>query len=345
MSGELRMRTDLTCSATRSGMTLLEVMLALTLTAFVLAAISMAIDLHLRMLDTRRDDVERVQVARAVLNMIAKDLRSAVQPNTTDFSALASMAAGAASGMSGDGAGGDSGGGGGGDSGGMDMGAVEDILSSVDSGAIESATTSVASATEPPPVPGLYGNQYELQVDVSRLPRVDEMQRMNAASLVGPLEDIPSDVKTVAYYVYDPNVGMSVGDFRDRAGNPQSGLVRRVLDRAVTMYASENTNMTSLANVGEVIAPEIGLIQFEYFNGLEWLYEWDSQTEGGLPVAVRITVVLVPEDIQTPGSLAQMTQTELQETQESYSLTVRLPTALPAETTTTDQSGMEAVGL
>ena len=36
-----------------------------------------------------------------------------------------------------------------------------------------SQTEDTASASTLPPVPGLYGNQYELQVDVSRLPRVD----------------------------------------------------------------------------------------------------------------------------------------------------------------------------
>ncbi len=81
-----------------AGMTLLEVMLALTLTAFVLVSISMAIDLHLRMLDSRRGDVERIQVARAVLKLIADDLRSTVQPSPIDFSSLAALAASSAGG-------------------------------------------------------------------------------------------------------------------------------------------------------------------------------------------------------------------------------------------------------
>ena len=89
-------------------MTLLEVMLALALTAVVLAAISMAIDLHLRMLDSRRGTVERIQLARAVLQIIANDLRATVQQNSTDFSAVAAMAEGALAG-------------------GADLGALEDL--------------------------------------------------------------------------------------------------------------------------------------------------------------------------------------------------------------------------
>ena len=72
-------------SVRRRAMTLLEVMLALSLTAVVLAAISMAIDLHLRLLDSRRGSVERIQLARAVLQIIANDLRATVQRSGTEM--------------------------------------------------------------------------------------------------------------------------------------------------------------------------------------------------------------------------------------------------------------------
>jgi hypothetical protein len=342
-------------------MTLLEVMLALTLTAFVLVSISMAIDLHLRMLDSRRGDVERVQVARAVLKLIANDLRAAVQPSPIDFSSLAAMAIESAGGGDlaalAEAAGGDAGAaaGGGSDAGGADMMGLDDAgvdLSGLGD-ATESASLDIATAETSPSVPGLYGNQFELQVDVSRLPRVDEMQRMVAA--MGELIDIPSDVKTVAYYYHDPNNSLSSGDFRDAAGNPQSGLVRRVLDRAVTLYASDNASMTSVQNVGEIIAPEIAGIQFEYFDGYQWLVEWDSNEMGGLPPAVRITVMMWPSGAAANGispTVATPTASDSAasglatgDMVETYSLTVRLPTATPVEETTTDESGMEAVGL
>ncbi len=382
-----------------TGMTLLEVMLALTLTAFVLAAISMAIDLNLRMLDKRRGDVERIQVARAILQLIAKDLRSAVRPSEIDFSSLASMAADAALsgglpaglGDTGD-TGGDASGGSGGDTGGssgrapggspggapggVTPGDLEDALDDVLSGNLGGAgdssaggsvagdlggditgdlgdtgtvaNTDIAASESPAPVPGLYGNQFELQIDVGRLPRVDEMQRMVTASSTGTLQDIPSDVKTVAYFLYDPANGTGVGDYRDAAGNPQAGLVRRVLDRAVTLYASDNASSSSLQNAGEVIAAEIVMLQFEYFDGMEWLSEWDSQEQGGLPMAVRITIVLAPRDNTQPTGSRTPVATSQVGTDingEMYSLTVRLPAAQRAESATTDPSGMEAVGL
>ncbi len=327
-----------------AGMTLLEVMLALALTAVVLAAISMAIDLHLRLLDARRGDVERIQLARAILQIMANDLRSVIQQNTTDFSSLASMASdaaasGGASGDLGDLAGGDAG----------DMDALADAAADMmggDTGGM-SASQDIATAGTPPPVPGLYGNQYELQLDISRIPRVDEMQRMVASSLTNPIQDIPSDVKTVAYYVYDPSSGVSSGDFRDAAGNPQGGLVRRVLDRAVTLYAMDSANSDSVQQAGEIIAPEIVGIEFQYFDGLEWLYEWDSAESQGLPMAVRVTIVVAMSEAAELSSASPLSATDEQLVPEqTFSLVVRLPTAQPAEQSdVTGSSGMESVGL
>jgi hypothetical protein len=340
-------------------MTLLEIMLALTLTAFVLATISMAIDLNLRMLDSRRGDVERIQVARAVLQMIANDLRATVQPVETDFSALSAMAseaagdAAAALGLDGATTGGDDQGTGG-ETGG-EMPAPDTAAdSSADQGfsddtadASSAATTDIATDETPPPVPGLYGNQYQLQMDVCRLPRVDQMQQLVTDSRMGMLQDIPSDVKTVAYYLHDPENGLVAGDFRDRAGNPQSGLVRRALDRAVTLCASQSNTSTTLQNTGEIIATEVVALQFEYFDGSQWLYEWDSDELGGLPVAVRITIALAPEPSlrdKTNASTITRSASEMV-TDQTFTLTVRLPTALPMESDTTADSGLESVGL
>ncbi len=185
---------------------------------------------------------------------------------------------------------------------------------------------------------------------MSRLPRVDELERI-AATMPGEMVDIPSDVKTVAYFFHDPSNPVSSGDLRDAAGNPQSGLVRRVMDRAVTLYASTNASMTTLQNTGEIIAPEIAGIQFEYFDGLEWVYQWDSDQMGGLPLAVRITVVMLPREYlqSNQGNLtaaAAMSQLGDNVIPETYSLTVRLPAAtLPEDSMLLDQTGLEAVGL
>ena len=347
----------------RRGLTLLELMLALSLSAFVLVAVSMAIDLHLRVLQNRRGYVERIQLARAVLTIIANDLRATVQQNTTDFSALASMASEAAvseaamelSGATGTdgsstGTGGTGTGTGTGSTSGTGTGSTSGS-SSEDTGSDStetSETESIASSSTVPPVPGLYGNQYELQLDVSRLPRVDEFQRMTANTRETSLQDIPSDVKTVAYYCVSAESVGSSGVVNRRTGRLESGLVRRVMDRAVTLYASQYSNMQGLQQAAEVIAPEVMSIEFQYFDGTEWLYEWDSEEEEGLPVAVKITVLLAPDAaVDAESGVVNQTYSSTQiQPDQMYSLTVRLPTAKPVTSdTTTDSSGMEAVGL
>ena len=85
----------------RRGVTLLELLLALALSVIVLSAIGMAIEMHLKMLGTRRTQVEEAQLARSVLRRIADDLRSAVQYEVLDVSGLQSLAGDALGGAAG----------------------------------------------------------------------------------------------------------------------------------------------------------------------------------------------------------------------------------------------------
>jgi hypothetical protein len=340
----------------RRAMTLLEVMLALTLTAVVLVAISMAIDIHLRLLDSRRGQVEHMQLARGVLHIIAGDLRASVQQYSTDFSGVSAMVSDAVSGgadlgaLVGDAAaaGGGGGGGGGGslagDSGGSGaLSGLDDM-----SEGLTGASQDIAQTTMVPAVPGLYGNQFELQIDISRVPRVDEYEHMVNASAINALQDIPSDVKTVAYYCLNTDNLPVAGFQRGLGPAATSGLVRRVLDRAVTLYAADSGNVIGLQQVGDVIAPEVLGIEFEYFDGTNWLYEWDSELMGGLPLAVRIALmVATPERAETSDSWLNFRASSTPSpTYQVYSLVVRIPTAKPIPLdSTAESSGLEAVGL
>jgi prepilin-type N-terminal cleavage/methylation domain-containing protein len=418
-------------SVRQTGFTLLELMLSLTLAAMIMVAISMAIDLHLRVLESRRNHVERIQLARAVLGMVATDLRSTVQKSTTDFSALAAMAsealasgavdealggasgdsssgdtsggssggtsgggtsgggtsgggtsgggstpsgsgsssssrggstsggsssggAGSTGGTSGGTSGGSSGGTTGGTSGGTTGGTGSTGTGTGSTGATDgtesesTASEDIAGSETVPPVPGLYGNQYELQIDISRLPRVDELQRMNSNSLTNTLQDIPSDVKTVAYYCVGNGMVNSSGVVNPRTGKTETGLVRRVMDRAVTLYASDSGNLQGLQQAAEVIAPEVASVEFQYYDGTEWLTEWDSDEMCCLPTAVRITLLLAERaetDTTNRASNATLPTLATASPDQIYSLIVRLPTAKPATTTTEDASGMESMGL
>lgn len=296
-------QSSVACRRRQRGVTLLELILALTLTVMILGAVTLAINLNLRTLDRRRNEVEEAQLARAVLRMIADDLRSAVQQEEVDFSSVESMASGigdvgalassltgSAGAAGGGAAGGGAAGGGAGSSSAAGAGAGA-------TAAADSSSQDIAATAAPPDVPGLYGNQSEMQVDVSRLPRVDEYSTMVTAD---GTTKIPSDVKTVAYYVRSQplNGTASTPDTVTPGLNSQgSGLVRRELPRVVTNYAIQNATGEQMLQGGDLIAPEVSEIQFRYFDGQQWLSEWDSQAMQGLPLAVEVVIVVQPAEV------------------------------------------------
>ena len=253
------------------GLTLLELMLALALTSLIMAVIAMSLDIYMRTLDRRQAVIEESQLARAILNQIATDLRSAVQYTEPDAEEAVESAAGDLSGsLSGD-----------------DEMEITELLED------DATTTDLATSMIPPAVPGLYGNLNQLQLDISRLPRVEEYQRVMALEENFALTDIPSDIKTVTYYVNSLNtLEPEEGDVLEDDVTMASGLVRRSMDRAVTTFASENGNVDDLLNLGDVIAPEVVDIEFSYWDGMQTLETWDSETNDGLPVAVEIRLYL-----------------------------------------------------
>jgi prepilin-type N-terminal cleavage/methylation domain-containing protein len=333
----------------RSGFTLLELLLALALTVVILGAISMAVDLHLRSFDDRRNYLEQSQLAHAILRIIADDIRSVVQQYEQDMSAASSLieaAAGSQTDFGGaasdqdnaDTLGGDAGDAMGGE---LDLDASmtgDDLL-----GETSENTSELASNVLIPTQPGIYGNQYQLQLDVSRLPRIDELQGYAMGQMPGELIDIPSDIKTVTYYVMsgesssgDSAVTTPLSDIDD-PNVVRRGLVRRQLDRAVSQWALESGGMVGLDQAGEVLAEEVVGIEFLYFDGFEFRTEWDTEAEGGLPLAIEVLLMIAPSgsvpatDVTSLGSME-----EPLDTIQYYRLMVHLPTSNAAEETDSD---------
>ena len=77
----------------RIGFTLLEVILALSMTVVVMAAIGVAIHLHLRSGDKTRVGIERDQLARTLMRRIADDIRAAVRREPFDDAGLQALMA------------------------------------------------------------------------------------------------------------------------------------------------------------------------------------------------------------------------------------------------------------
>jgi hypothetical protein len=326
-------------------MTLMEVLLTLALSAVVVMLLVYAIDMHLRMLDVRRTNVEQAQLARAVLQIMANDIRGALQSDPVDFSSAGELL-----------------GAGNIDVSDLEIGGDEDTgdaLEEVDLDALEdSPTVDIATNSDTPALPGLYGNRYELRVDVSRLPRPDQYVASLTVDADGPT-DIPSEVKTVAYYLYSSEAGRDSTVLADTAlsggmaslspNDTPRGLVRRDQSRILTQWAAENGGLDTLRRGTVLLAEEVTHLEFRYFDGTEWLEQWDTQEEGGLPVAVQIEIW-----VASPSEIARREEEQLETARrlqpvtaddglvsaygQPYRLTVELPVAEP----TTDEDEADA---
>ena len=366
----------------RLAFTLLELILSLALTAVVAGLMGSLIQLYLVNQETGRDSVRQAQMARAILNMIAEDVRTTVRYQKFDTSGLVQLLStdtgSSGGGASGGGApsggasgGGASGGGapsGGASSGGASSGGASSGGASgggASGGGASGASTSTAPVALPP---GIYGSSTSIEIDVSRLPRPDEYYPKMGNTSTGTLGDMPSDVKTVGYYVQSPRadgVQDSLGQLSQEAASltsapvasPNGGLVRRSVDRAVTQYAYEIAQSSQLLRTGELIAPEVLALEFQYFDGATWQTQWDGSQQG-LPHVVKITIAMQRDSLSKskpldPGiAISSITTSMRQEYGiEVYSTNTIIPGAqllvAPEGTTASGSTnnGMSSVGL
>ncbi len=337
----------------RTAFTLIELLLSLSLIVLATALIGSLMQIYSHNFATRGDDIRREQLARALLTKIADDIRSVVMPQEYDPSVLEQLMG--ASGSSGEEA----------------SAATAASGTTSSSNTLASAGTSSSDATGDSAAgdlastvttslpPGIYGDQYSLLLDVSRVPRPDEYIVPQASLADHFLLDVPGDMKTVTYYLQSPtNMGVedSLAQFSDpsQSTGVAGGLIRRQLDRAVTAYAEEMGQTQQLQRTGDLLAPEVVALEFAYFDGTEWLTEWDSSTQA-LPWLVEVTLAMqtagASEKAQLApgGSIGMMSYADRQ----TYGLKVyQLVVAIPgaqlraADASTADQAaGMESLGL
>jgi len=311
------------------GFTLLEVLLTLLLASLVLVALAMAIDFQLRVVDRSRRNVEEGQLARVLLSRIANDLRGAVPYDPLDMESLVAEAMAAAK-AAGAGSGQDAG-----ESAGEAAAAAspeDSEMEDTDAEEVEDSnsdeTAGAGGSVVPRSVPGLYGGSDWIQVDVSRLPRLDQFEYLLTSVDGSTRVDRLSDVKTVTYYVVPPD-DESAGHAADGTESG-GGLVRSELDRAVASWASDQGGLDETDSDGPPIAPEVTAIQFRYSDGTEWVDEWDSDEAGAFPVAVEITMTITPSTREASEVSSWQTSAGEIASDEENALTYRLVVRLPA---------------
>lgn len=315
-------------SKLRTAFTLLEVILALALAVVVIGLVGLGVHSVLKIVDGGRLRTERDQLARAILHRIADDLRGTIRYEPFDDSGLSSAnsaASAAASALTG-GASQSQNQDGEGNAAGDDSGSNSANSNSASSGNDSSQNMLGETSSL---IPGIYGSQTYLQIDVGRIPRFDEF----AAGADGLSMPVPaSDVRRVAYYVGGASSMISGGNTALGTSRVDGGLIRQELNQASAQWAAEQGDPGMLDQYSSLLAPEALALEFRYFDGTQWLNEWDSTANGGLPRAVEIILVLQAE----PNAVGLTPGLTPNDADNVYQLIVHLPASDPVPQATTE---------
>lgn len=325
----------------RRGFTILEVVLTLSMAVVLMSLVGAAMQFYANNMNVRDMDIRRVQLAASVMQMIADDLRATTYAEEFDSSVLEGFltsAAGQAMAGAVDPAVSET----------LGLDAIDTSTLTEDSSTLEDPATAesldLMSSTLTLKRPGIIGNQFEMQFDISRLPRLEQWQQTLGESTV-EVADIPSDMKTVTYYVQAPGAVGGVSDplqgylpqQTELAGTVPGGLVRRELDRAANKWAVESGAMAGLLATGDLVATEVIAIEFSYFDGNVWQIFWNSDDMNSLPVAIQVTITIGDPAAIASGDVATDVITETGVTEaRSFTQIIQIPAGrvVPLNTTT-----------
>ncbi len=146
-----------------------------------------------------------------------------------------------------------------------------------------------SSSFNPDAIPGVRGFADFIKIDISRLPRRDQLLAAEQGLGTGGRA---TDVKTIAYFVDDPSTTQ----------DGTVGLKRYEIARAESLMSVETGEEEQLMRTNsKLLADEVVRIRFEYTDGSgQWYEVWppaepQSETEAALlPLAVHVVLYLKP---------------------------------------------------
>jgi prepilin-type N-terminal cleavage/methylation domain-containing protein len=279
----------------RSGFTLLEIVLALTIGAALMAALYVALHTQTQQTQQARDVVSESELAQTIIARISRETAACV-PSTYSMTNFMGQWPGSGGGGGGGGGGGNGSGGGSGSGGGMSAGSGGGSGGGSSAGAASTSGSSSSSSTgtsttgpaltssvdtsqyQIPFATGLQGDNQHLILYVSQWPR-----EVFDANLAGAAVPEMNDQRRITYWL------ASAG-----------GLARQEVD-----LVTSDTEMGAVPpavpdEASAVIAPEVKTLNFRFFDGTQWQDSWDGSQLGidgvtpiGPPMAVEITLGIV----------------------------------------------------
>lgn len=247
----------------RSGLTLLELLITLGLGVLLISSISAAITIYLNTETAGRARMERAQLVRAIYLKMVNDIRcvsfrESVADDSSSSTGLSAAEEASVTGMA---------------------------TAPLNTGPID-PDTGLTNETV-----GLFGDSQKLVLHISRPRRLPAAAAAGAGAGQGredasPFPDYdPSGLRSISWSLSGTNTGNSSGQ-----GSAGGGLSRLDQDRYLTTTEPAARGSDEGIPEGQVLAPEVTSLQFRYFDGVDWLDSWDSSTEERLPNAVEVTI-------------------------------------------------------
>lgn len=271
-------------------MSLLEVVLASGLCVLLMLAVYSAMDQAYRLSSTGKDDLQRMQLARAILRRMELDVRSvtyaieAADPDSDLFPTDPDPDPG--------------------DTDPEEPVPAVTVLSPID----QLLAGSV----------GLIGTATRLELHVSRPRR--ELS-------FGPLVDdasVTTRVSDLRSVIYDFQ-GSGSSTLVDADGQPLIGLIRTEGDRMAVLDVEAAGGAGEIMTLPQALAPEANSVLFRYFDGTTWYEEWDTPTLGMLPRAIEVSIQFEPTSAAMLGGTAAAVAAGTTQ----FRFVIALPTADP----------------
>ncbi len=233
-----------------SAFTLLEVILAIGLTTLLMGALYTAMNIYWTMAMESYDEIQRAQIARALLRDIARDIQSCtfVEQQTT-----------------------------------------ESDSDEEDEDTVADAESALGSYTN-----GLFGTDKDLVLYMSR---PDAGQNYVSSQELMLPSDRSSDAIIARYLlIEDGGAGLS-GQFSQDVStqeitDPVKGLARMEGDLAGLSNAIATGDVDMQLNATRMLATEVALVSFQYFDGVDYQTEWDSTASNAMPLAIVVEITL-----------------------------------------------------
>ena len=294
-----------TVASRRAAFTLLELMLALGLTATLLTVVYSSLELHWRFSTLGQVEVERAQIARAILTKISADIRSTmyappvdefIPDDTSEDDSVDDTGPGDSD---------------------ADEFLVEEPIVEVTDPADAYSGSSI----------GVFGDAVSIVLHINRPYRPSTN---SDEDVLNP--ESQSNQKSISYFLAGGEgnlASMVAGQFQteNEYEDGIDGLARMSGDRFMLTLADQQGDMVELASQTKLLAEEINSLSFEYHDGVEWLTEWDSDVQERVPNAIGVTIGF-REPEHPEGSILYHQPSE---TTDTYRIVVPLVVSSPFE--------------